>query len=81
VEAASLHRAIRTGDPISGKSRGLVVVEPAPSAPGPSGHKPPRSPLQFLIMIVGAALVLGLGIGFTTGALWMRRRQRKKLTP
>jgi len=76
VAAADLFRAMRTTDPSTGKSRGFVLVSPAPDATPPTPAKKPISPLVFFAggaLGIGFLLGAGAGAGVTT---WRFRRRR-----
>jgi len=77
VDAAALFGAMQTSDFVSGKSRGYVLVTAAAAPPGPSGAKPPRSPLQILAGIVLGAFLLGVLLGGTVQTVRVKRRFRR----
>lgn len=67
VTAEALHRAMRAGDLVSGKSRGFLTVSAAPLPPGTRFTANVRRPMMILSGIIAAALMVGLGIGFLVG--------------
>jgi hypothetical protein len=77
VDAAALFRAMNTSDIVSGKSRGFVVVTAAAAAPGPSGAKPPSSPIRMLIGILACVFVLGVIVGAVVQTIRLKRRFRR----
>jgi glutathione-S-conjugate glycine hydrolase len=76
IPTDQLFRAMRTSDPVAGKSRGFLVVTGAPGAPGPSGIKA-RSPFRILIGIVVASFLLGAVVGAGVQTLRYRRKLRR----
>jgi hypothetical protein len=77
VDAPALFAAMSTSDFVSGKSRGFLSVAAAPSAPGPSGAKAPRSPLRILAGILAVAFLLGGALGAFVQTLRLKRRFKR----
>lgn len=77
VSSAALFRAMSTSDIVSGKSRGFVVVQGAPSAPGPSGNKA-RSPIRMVIGVLIGVFLLGVAIGAGVQTIRYRRKLRAR---
>jgi hypothetical protein len=67
VKAEALHRAMRSGDIVSGKSRGFAVVTAAKAPPGSRFLAPARRPVMLLGGIITAAFFVGLGVGLLIG--------------
>jgi hypothetical protein len=67
VKAEALHRAMRSTDIVSGKSRGFVVVTAAKAPPGSRFLAPARRPVMLLGGIITAAFFVGLGVGVLIG--------------
>jgi hypothetical protein len=74
VDAAALFGAMRTNDFVSGKTRGFVVVSPAPSPPGPAGAHTAHSPLRIAVGLLIGAFFLGVAVGAAVQTLRLRRR-------
>ncbi len=67
VKAEALHRAMRSTDIVSGKSRGFLVVAAAKAPPGSRFLAPARRPVMLLGGIITAAFFVGLGVGIAIG--------------
>jgi hypothetical protein len=76
VDAASLFRAMNTGDIVSGKTRGFLLVTAAATAPGPSGAPAPRSLIRWAIGFLVLAFLLGAALGAGVQTIRQRRRAR-----
>lgn len=74
VDAAALFAAMSTDDPVSAKTRGYVVASPSPTAPGPTGSRPARNPLHWVLGMVAAAFVLGAAVGAGVQTRRLKRR-------
>jgi hypothetical protein len=77
VSADKLFSAMNTGDPVSGSSRGFLIVHPAVTPPGPGGRAKARNPLHLLFGMVGGAFALGAGVGVGLTAWRYRRKLRR----
>jgi hypothetical protein len=77
VKTDALHRAMRTTDIVSGKSRGFLVVSAAKVPPGSRFLAPARRPVMLLGGIITAAFFVGLGVGLLIG----RARAKKGPLP
>jgi hypothetical protein len=77
VDTPALFAAMSTSDFVSGKSRGFLSVAAAPSAPGPSGAKAPRSPLRILAGILAVAFLLGGALGAFVQTFRLKRRYKR----
>lgn len=80
VDAAALFGAMSTDDPVSARTRGFVVASPSPTAPGPTGSRPARNPLHYVIGMLVAAFVLGLAIGAGVQTRRLKRRFARAAT-
>lgn len=69
VYADALHRAMRSTDIVSGKSRGFLVVKGTKVPKGPMFAAPGRRPTMILGGIIAAAFFLGVGVGVLLGRL------------
>lgn len=76
ADTAALFAAMRTKDPVSGRTRGWVVVSAAASAPGPTGARVARSPLRWASAIAAGVFLLGVAVGALLQWLRLRRRLR-----
>lgn len=74
VPAAKLFAALHTDDPVAGKTRGYVIVSPAPRAPGPGIAKGSN----FLLKALAAIVTVSLAVGFALGLLFARWRARQR---
>jgi hypothetical protein len=74
VTAESLYRAMRTNDPVSGRSRGFLLVTATQQVPGPAGRASARSVPLLMAGLIG----LGFLVGFVAGTLFGRARARAR---
>jgi hypothetical protein len=74
VDAAALFGAMSTQDPVSGQTRGFVVVSGAASPPGPKGARTARNPLYIALGL----LVTAFGLGGALGAAVQTRRLKRR---
>lgn len=77
VELPRLFKAMETNDFVSAKTRGFAAVTPTVAPPGPSGVKPPRSPLRIAIALGLGAFLLGAAFGAGVQTLRLKRVKAK----
>lgn len=69
VPAEALHRAMRAGDLIAGKSRGFLEISALKTPKGPIFAAQGRRPTMILGGIIAAAFFVGVGVGLLLGRL------------
>jgi len=69
IPAEALYRAMKSGDLISGKSRGFLEIAPASVPRGPLFAARGRRPTMILGGIIAAAFFVGVGVGLLLGRL------------
>jgi len=76
VKAEALHRAMRSTDIVSGKSRGFAIVAAGRAPPGSRFIAPARRPVMILGGIITAAFFVGLGVGILIGRAGRNRARQ-----